>query len=694
MSAEYNRGSLDASNGNDHAADDSPSGNGHANDPPLSPASPAVSNDPPAASPVADTPAPVVNGPTAPKETPKKVQDVMQSDIGITTLLNRLKQSIASARDFASFLQKRSKIEEEHATGLKRLAASHVDSLRKPEMRGGTFAAQVTELMRVHERMADNGMQFALTLHAMHEDLTTLCANMERGRKNAKHEGLEAEKRVSDAEAAMQKAKSKYDGLAEDYDRAKTGDTKGSRRIGLKGPKSQEQYEGDLQRKLQAADSDYEEKVRLAQAARQALIEQQRPRFVRQLRELCKECDAGLSLQLQKFASFNEKLLLGNGLVVSPLSGEESAQKSLRDVVMGIDNETDFHNYVGSHAGRIGRPIEIKYEKHPTLAPKTQQPRNVSTSGPTAPLPGEATRLNVVTPASQPGSTSSRYSTQPPPGSTQVPPSSLAYNQPAYESQPPRPEYGRQPIINREHSPYSPQQAPGRADAFNSPPYPTGPNESYVPPQQQTTGTVIPPAQTRSPYQASPAPHMPPTSMPPNSAGPISPAANNLPPLRPTFGVSLNDLFARDQTAVPLLVIQCILAIDHFGLETTGIYRQSGTASHVNRLINQFNHNPTSIDFRNPANFYHDVHIPATLLKQFFKQLPDPLFTRDSYNDFISAAKVEDEVQRRDGLHAVINELPDANYATLRALVLHLCRVVQNEGKNRMGSGNLAVCFA
>lgn len=31
---------------------------------------------------------------------------------------------------------------------------------------------------------------------------------------------------------------------------------------------------------------------------------------------------------------------------------------------------------------------------------------------------------------------------------------------------------------------------------------------------------------------------------------------------------------------------------------------------------------------------------------------------------------IEDDVARRDNLHAIINDLPDPNYATLRALVL------------------------
>ncbi|KAK3670682.1 Rho GTPase-activating protein [Recurvomyces mirabilis] len=659
----------------------------------------------------APVPVPVPASASAARETPKAVDDVLYSDIGITTLLNRLKQSVASARDFASFLQKRSKLEEEQASGLKRLATGHIDALKKIEMRGGSYSSQVTEVMRVHERMADNGMQFALSLHQMHEDLNTLTTNMERGRKTIKHEGLDAETRASQAEAAMQKAKSKYDGLADDFDRAKTGDTKGSRRIGLKGPKSQEQYESDLQRKLQAADADYEERVRLARTQRELLISDHRPKAVRQLRELCRECDAALTLQLQKFATFNEKLLLGNGLAVSPLTAESGTHKSLRDVITDIDNEKDFHSFVGSHVNKIpARPSEIKYEPHHTLASKTQQPtsRSVSTNAPTIQPPVREPTLNINTgPTSQPTSMNSRYSTQQaPPGPLVAPSQGQAYSQPEY-SAPEQRSYGQPPASYRQapsqaqpqpSSPYQSQSSPMQQDSYAAPPYPTHPSErtnsSFVP--QQTTGIVSSPSPPPLQQQQQQQPRSQYTKPPPSAggAGPMSPAGANLPRLRPTFGISLQELFDRDQSAVPLVVIQCILAVDHFGIETTGIYRQSGTSSHVQRLIGQFDHNPNTVDFRNPAAFYHDVNIPASLLKHFFKQLPDPLFPNSSYNAFIDAARLEEQTQRRDGLHALINELPDPNYATLRALVLHLHRVAMNESKNRMGSGNLAVCFA
>lgn len=53
----------------------------------------------------------------------------------------------------------------------------------------------------------------------------------------------------------------------------------------------------------------------------------------------------------------------------------------------------------------------------------------------------------------------------------------------------------------------------------------------------------------------------------------------------------------------------------------------------------------------------------------------------------------EDDVVRRDSLHAIINSLPDPNYATLRALVLHLHRIIENSSLNRMTSQNLAIVF-
>ena len=210
---------------------------------------------------------------------------------------------MASAREFATFLKKRSTLEEEQAQGLKKLCRSSHDSARRPDNRQGSYAQNYDEIIRIHDRMADNGVQFALSLHQMHDDLQDLATNMERGRKQWKQNGLSAEKRVQDSEALMDKAKAKYNSLAEDYDRARTGDKQSGRVFGLKGPKSAAQHEEDLQRKVQQADADYQSKVQTAKSQRQELVNAQRPQAIKALQDLINECDSGLTLQLQKFGA-------------------------------------------------------------------------------------------------------------------------------------------------------------------------------------------------------------------------------------------------------------------------------------------------------------------------------------------------------------------------------------------------------
>lgn len=150
--------------------------------------------------------------------------------------------------------------------------------------------------------MADHGLQFAVSLQQMADDLNELATNIERGRKQWKQTGLTAEKRVLEAEASAEKAKAKYVSLAEQLDRVKTGDRQGGK-FGLKGHKSSAQHEEELLRKVQNADSDYSAKVQAAQTARQELVSTHRPTAVMNIQKLISECDSGLALQLQKFGA-------------------------------------------------------------------------------------------------------------------------------------------------------------------------------------------------------------------------------------------------------------------------------------------------------------------------------------------------------------------------------------------------------
>lgn len=206
----------------------------------------------------------------------------------------------APAQDFSAFLKKRGALEEEHAQGLRKLSRAVNDAAQRTENRQGTYSASYKDIHRLQERMADHGLQFSVSLQQMADDLHELSTNIERGRKQWKQTGLAAEKKVIDAETQAEKAKAKYDSLAEQLDRVKTGDKTGGK-FGLKGHKSQAQHEEDLQRKVQNADSDYAAKVEAARAARQELVSKNRPETVQHLQQLIKECDSGLTLQQQKF---------------------------------------------------------------------------------------------------------------------------------------------------------------------------------------------------------------------------------------------------------------------------------------------------------------------------------------------------------------------------------------------------------
>jgi hypothetical protein len=183
---------------------------------------------------------------------------------------------------------------------LRKLSRALHDSASRPDNRQGTYSASYNDLSRFHDRMADHGLQFSVSLQQMADDLHELAANTERGRKQWKQTGLSAEKKVTEAEASAEKAKAKYDSLAEQYDRVRTGDKQGGK-FGLKGHKSAAQHEEDLLRKVQNADADYQAKVQAAQTARQELVATHRPQAVYNIQKLIAECDSGLGLQLQKF---------------------------------------------------------------------------------------------------------------------------------------------------------------------------------------------------------------------------------------------------------------------------------------------------------------------------------------------------------------------------------------------------------
>ena len=69
-----------------------------------------------------------------------------------------------------------------------------------------------------------------------------------------------------------------------------------------------------------------------------------------------------------------------------------------------------------------------------------------------------------------------------------------------------------------------------------------------------------------------------------------------------------------------------------------------------------------------------DIHIVCSLLKKFFKELPDPVIPSAMYEEFVACGRESDEV-RVSTLKELVFRLPTAHYHTLRFLMRHLRRV-------------------
>uniref|UniRef100_A0A3Q1JTL9 Rho GTPase activating protein 23b n=1 Tax=Anabas testudineus TaxID=64144 RepID=A0A3Q1JTL9_ANATE len=157
------------------------------------------------------------------------------------------------------------------------------------------------------------------------------------------------------------------------------------------------------------------------------------------------------------------------------------------------------------------------------------------------------------------------------------------------------------------------------------------------------------------------------------------------------FGVRLEDCQpAVNHKFVPLIVEMCCGVVEATGLEYTGIYRVPGNNAMVSNLQEHLN---KGMDINTAEERWQDLNVISSLLKSFFRKLPEPLFTDDKYGDFIDANRIEDAEDRLKTMKKLIHDLPDHYYHTLKFLVGHLKKVADHSEKNKMEPRNLALVF-
>ncbi|XP_017596998.1 PREDICTED: rho GTPase-activating protein 12 isoform X10 [Corvus brachyrhynchos] len=155
------------------------------------------------------------------------------------------------------------------------------------------------------------------------------------------------------------------------------------------------------------------------------------------------------------------------------------------------------------------------------------------------------------------------------------------------------------------------------------------------------------------------------------------------------FGSNLTSLCQRENSTVPKFVKLCIEHVEEHGLDVDGLYRVSGNLAVIQKLRFAVNHDE-KLDLNDSK--WEDIHVITGALKMFFRELPEPLFTYNHFNDFVNAIKQEPR-QRVSAVKDLIKQLPKPNQDTMQVLFRHLKRVVENGEKNRMTYQSIAIVF-
>ncbi|RCH79026.1 hypothetical protein CU098_003013, partial [Rhizopus stolonifer] len=157
------------------------------------------------------------------------------------------------------------------------------------------------------------------------------------------------------------------------------------------------------------------------------------------------------------------------------------------------------------------------------------------------------------------------------------------------------------------------------------------------------------------------------------------------------FGNDLIKQVQAEKGKIPLVVEKCIESVEARGMDYEGIYRKSGGVGQMRQIQLAFEkaETPNLID----EEKWNDICAVTSVLKQYFRELPNPLFTYELHSKFMEAIMMADSTEQMQTMTQLIQMLPIENFNTLKYLMLHLHRVQEGQKENLMTCKNLAVIF-
>ncbi|CAL8349238.1 unnamed protein product [Arctogadus glacialis] len=155
------------------------------------------------------------------------------------------------------------------------------------------------------------------------------------------------------------------------------------------------------------------------------------------------------------------------------------------------------------------------------------------------------------------------------------------------------------------------------------------------------------------------------------------------------FGVPLIVHVQRSGQPLPLSLQQALRYLRSQCLDQVGLFRKSGVKSRIQALRQMTENSPDNVNYQDQSAY--DV---ADMVKQFFRDLPEPLLTSKLGETFLHIYQYVSKDQRLQAVQAAIMLMSDENREVLQTLLCFLSDVTSSVEENQMTPMNIAVCLA
>ncbi|XP_059177054.1 rho GTPase-activating protein 25-like [Physella acuta] len=165
------------------------------------------------------------------------------------------------------------------------------------------------------------------------------------------------------------------------------------------------------------------------------------------------------------------------------------------------------------------------------------------------------------------------------------------------------------------------------------------------------------------------------------------------------FSQSLQEILyweRAENRRIPYIVDECVEYLYKYGLDVEGIFRLPGRQSAIKDIIARFERGE-KIRFEDESV---DVHVVASVLKTFLRDLPDSIIPCKFYQKvmnialrFMDSSDAEVKAKCTDELAECMKLIPEDNYVILKYVCRFLREVGLREASNKMSMMSLGTVF-